>query len=156
MTYTIRPAERGDAAGLSTLLRSIGWFQHMQAEEPQQTLATVSAQLERCLSSDEHTILVAQSPAGQVAGFVAIHWLPYLFMRGPEGFISELFISEDSRGQGLGSRLLDAAVAAARERGCVRLQLINYRSRESYQRGFYAKAGWTERAEAAAFVYVLE
>jgi GNAT superfamily N-acetyltransferase len=156
MTHTIRPAERSDAAGLATLLRSIGWFSHMQAEEPQQTLATVGAQLERCLGSDDHTIMVAQAPAGQVAGFVAIHWLPYLFMRGPEGFISELFISEDSRGQGLGTRLLEAAIAAARERGCSRLQLINYRGRESYQRGFYAKAGWTERAEAAAFVYVLE
>jgi len=156
MTHTIRPAERGDDAGLTTLLRSIGWFQHMQAEEPQQTLATVSAQLERCLSSDGHTILVAQSPAGDVVGFVAIHWLPYLFMRGPEGFISELFISDDSRGQGLGTRLLDAAVAAAREGGCSRLHLMNHRSRESYQRGFYEKAGWTERAEAADFVYVLE
>jgi len=156
MTYMIRPAERSDAAGLATLLRSIGWFSHMAAEEEHETLATVSVQLDRCLSSDEHTILIGQAAAGQVVGFVAIHWLPYLFMRGPEGFISELFISDDSRSQGLGTRLLDAAVAEARQRGCSRLHLMNHRSRESYQRGFYAKAGWIERAEAADFVYVLE
>jgi GNAT superfamily N-acetyltransferase len=156
MTHTIRPAERGDAAGLTTLLRSIGWFSRMEAEEPQQTLATVSAQLERCLSTADHTILVAQPPAERLVGFVAIHWLPYLFMRGPEGFISELFISDDSRGQGLGTRLLDAAIAAARERQCSRLHLMNHRSRESYQRGFYEKAGWTERTEAADFVYELD
>ena len=156
MTHTIRPAERGDAAGLATLLRSIGWFGRMEAEDERETLAIVSAQLERGLNTDSHTTLVALSPAKELVGFVAIHWLPYLFMRGPEGFISELFISAGSRGQGIGTRLLDAAIAAARERQCTRLQLINYRSRESYQREFYKKAGWTERPDAAAFVYMLE
>jgi hypothetical protein len=45
--------------------------------------------------------------------------------------------------------------AEARARGCQRLSLINLRNRESYQRQFYVKAGWKERAEAANFLYQL-
>jgi len=33
--------------------------------------------------------------------------------------------------------------------------LVNMRHRESYERQFYSKQGWKERAEAANFVYPL-
>jgi GNAT superfamily N-acetyltransferase len=81
-----------------------------------------------------------------------VHWLPYLFFSGPEGFVSELFVGGPSRGQGVGRQLLEAVKVEATERGCVRLQLINFRDRESYQRGFYQKCGWEERGTAANFV----
>lgn len=41
------------------------------------------------------------------------------------------------------------------ERGCTRLMLVNVQSRESYERGFYAKAGWSERREVSTFVLPL-
>jgi len=34
--------------------------------------------------------------------------------------------------------------------------LVNRKTRESYRRGFYAKAGWTERHEFANFVMFLD
>ena len=74
-------------------------------------------------------------------------------MRGPEGFVSELFVRDSARGHGVGKQLLEAIETEARARGCVRLSLINLRSRESYQRQFYIKAGWEERNEAANFIY---
>ena len=64
-------------------------------------------------------------------------------------------MSEEARGQGIGSRLLEAVKAEAKRRGCSRLQLVNFRQRESYQRGFYAKAGWEERPDGASFVLYL-
>jgi GNAT superfamily N-acetyltransferase len=99
---------------------------------------------------------VAEQAGGRIAGYVAIYWLPYLFMAGPEGFVSELFVHEVARDQGVGSRLLAAVIEEARTRGCTRLQLINFRTRESYQRGFYTRAGWEERPEAASFTYYLK
>ena len=74
-------------------------------------------------------------------------------MRGPEGYISELFVRSNARGQGVGTELLQAVEAEARARGCPRLSLINLRDRESYLRKFYVKAGWEERTVAANFVY---
>jgi GNAT superfamily N-acetyltransferase len=109
--------------------------------------------LRECLSDSSHSVYVAERPGGEIAGYAAVHWLPYLFMSGPEGYVSELFARDDARGQGLGRRLLDIIVAEAGARGCSRLSLINLRSRESYQRQFYTKAGWLERSEAANFVY---
>ena len=82
-----------------------------------------------------------------------MHWLPYLFLKGPEGYVSELFVRESARGQGVGGELLRKIETEARARGCARLSLINLRNRESYMRQFYVKAGWEERAEAANFVY---
>jgi GNAT superfamily N-acetyltransferase len=58
-----------------------------------------------------------------------------------------------ARGQGVGRRLLEWVKTEARRRGCARLSLINLRNRESYRRQFYVKAGWSERAEAANFLY---
>ena len=57
--------------------------------------------------------------------------------------------SRRSAGQGVGRELLRVIESEARARGCQRLSLTNLRDRESYQRQFYVKAGWRERAEAA-------
>ena len=85
-------------------------------------------------------------------GYGSVHWLPYLFLQGPEGYVSELFVRESARGQGIGRELLKVIETEAKARGCVRLSLINLRSRESYTRQFYVKAGWEERPDAANFI----
>jgi GNAT superfamily N-acetyltransferase len=73
-------------------------------------------------------------------------------MRGPEGYISELFVRAGARGRGIGGQLLKIVEREAKERDSQRLSLINLRGRESYQRQFYVKAGWQERSEAANFI----
>jgi GNAT superfamily N-acetyltransferase len=103
-----------------------------------------------------HSVFVAEEPAGKIIGYGSVHWLPYLFMSGPEGYVSELFVSASARGQGIGRELLKVIESEARVRGCQRLSLTNLRNRESYKRQFYLKAGWQERSEAANFIYVLD
>ena len=156
MEILVRKVQPEDAPALAALLRSIGWFRRMQNEPVETTAQLVRQQLDQCLSQGSHTVYVAEEAEAGLIGYVAVHWLPYLFLAGPEGFISDLFIHESGRGQGLGSRLLKVVIEEAKDRGCVRLQLINFRSRESYQRGFYSKAGWQERPDGASFVYYLE
>jgi GNAT superfamily N-acetyltransferase len=113
------------------------------------------AHLTLAAADDSHLILVAETPQGEIAGYCAVHWLPYLILPAPEGYVSELFVQEAFRAQGVGSQLLDAIQAAAKERGCSRLMLLNLRKRESYQRRFYQKQGWEERPEMANFVLSL-
>jgi GNAT superfamily N-acetyltransferase len=119
----------------------------------QATTEHVKSQLERCLIDDSHSIFVAESPQREVIGYVSAHWLPYLFLPGSEGFISELFVRPAARGQGVGRQLLQKVEVEARTRGCSRLSLINFRNRESYERRFYSKIGWKERPDAANFTY---
>jgi GNAT superfamily N-acetyltransferase len=149
----LRKAKIDDAEQLALLIKEIGWFETFKSESVADSTRQLRTQLERCLIDDSHFVYVAQSDEGTIIGYISVHWLPYLFMRGPEGYISELFIRDTARGQGVGRQLLQAVEAEARSRDCSRLSLMNLRSRESYQRQFYVKAGWVERSEAANFIY---
>jgi GNAT superfamily N-acetyltransferase len=155
MAFAIRKAAADDAHQLALLLGGIGWFEAFESETIDASVARVSARLRQCLADASHSVYVAESPGGEIAGYGSAHWLPYLFMAGPEGYVSELFVCEPARGQGVGGQLLDAIESEARARGCTRLSLINLRQRESYRRQFYVKAGWQERGTAANFIYVL-
>jgi GNAT superfamily N-acetyltransferase len=156
MEIEIRKAEKRDVPAIADILRGLSWFEHLAAETPAETQVHVGRELALCQSDDSHLVLVAEDASGEVVGYVSIHWLPYLIHAGPEGYISELFIQENARGQGIGSRLLEKAEEEANRRGCSRLTLLNMRQRESYRREFYAKRGWEERLQAANFVKVLE
>jgi len=155
MSYHIRRATLADAPALAEVIRGLGLFAHIKAEKPKTTRERVARHLALCLNDDSHAVYVAEETTGEIVGYVSAHWLPYLILAGPEGYVSELFISESARGQGIGSQLLDVIKADARHHGCTRLMLLNMRQRESYQRGYYQKVGWEERPEAANFIFKL-
>lgn len=155
MNIQIRRAVLSDVPAITSLLRSLGFFARISAEAPETTQKRVFAHLTLATADDSHLILVAETPQGEIAGYCAAHWLPYLILPGPEGYVSELFVQEAFRAQGIGGQLLDAIQVEAKERGCSRLMLLNLRKRESYQRGFYPKHGWEERPEMANFVLPL-
>jgi hypothetical protein len=95
----LRKVSIDDAAELAALLRSIGWFEFFEKRPDDAAREHVKVQLERCLADDSHSTYVAESADGQVIGYVSVHWLPYLFMSGPEGYVSELFVRAGARGQ---------------------------------------------------------
>lgn len=151
----IRRATAEDAPALAALVRGLERFDWLREEPLAQTVERVARLLALCLADDSHSVYVAEQD-GVLLGYLAVHWSPYLILRGPEGFVSELFLAAEARGRGAGSRLLETAVAEARARGCARLSLLNNRHRDSYHHGFYANRGWTERADMANFVLYLE
>jgi GNAT superfamily N-acetyltransferase len=153
MEIQIRKVSAQDAGQLAELLRDIGWFESFKSEPIEVASRRVRRHLDQCLADESHSLFVAQTPDGAIVGYGSVHWVPYLFLPGPEGYVSELFVRESARGQGLGSELLRTIETEAKTRGCVRLSLVNLRNRESYMRQFYIKAGWEERSEAANFIY---
>ncbi len=154
MTITVRNVRLEDTEALVGLLRAQALFPRFEEETREASQARVREQIALGLADRSHTTFVAEVD-GNLAGYAAVHWLPYLILAGPEGYVSELFVHPAFRSLGLGRRLLEAAKDEARSRGCSRLSLINFRNRASYQRGFYAKNGWKERPEAANFVLSL-
>jgi GNAT superfamily N-acetyltransferase len=151
----IRKAHRGDSGPISEILRTLEWFPHLRSERPEQTRERVERHLHQCHADKSHSVYVAEESPGSVVGYVAVHWQPTLFLAGPEGYVSELFVRASARGRGAGTQLLQAVQTEAAERGCVRLLVLNRRKRVSYQRNFYEKCGWKERLDAANFVFLL-
>lgn len=152
MDIQIRKAKAEDTHSITEILRALGWFAHLNSEPLEATQRRVARHLESCHADDSHTVYVAEDSAGAVVGYAAVHWLPYMLLAGPEGYVSELFIQESARGKGAGTKLLEVIEAEAKGRGCSRLMLLNLRQRESYQREFYKKHGWEERPGVANFV----
>jgi GNAT superfamily N-acetyltransferase len=156
MSTLIRKATVDDAFKLAALLKEIGWFDAFNTAEIDELAKRVRERLQQCLADGSHSTFVAEERAGEIMGYGSVHWLPYLFMSGPEGYVSELFVSALARGLGIGRELLRVVESEARARGCQRLSLTNLRNRDSYKRQFYLKAGWQERSEAANFIRVLD
>ena len=155
LKITIRNATKNDVPAIANLLRGLQQFDHLNEEPPAATEARIRHHFRLCQAGNSHTIYVAENAQGVVDGYTVVHWLPYLLLKGPEGYVSELFVRVSAQGQGIGRRLLEAVKTEGKKRGCLRLSLLNMRHRESYQRGFYKKMGWEERGLAANFVLYL-
>jgi len=152
MGIEICKAEQKDVAGIAEILRELGWFDPITTAPATETQAHIANELKLCQNDNSHCVYVARGNGDAVLGYCAVHWLPYLLHSGPDGYISELFILDSARGQGLGTRLLETVEAEGVRRGSTRLMLLNMRQRESYERGFYSKHGWEERTQAATFI----
>ena len=159
MDITIREARAEDSGAIATILHALGWSQHIQNEAFDQTQSEIAEYLAGHLSGQMHTVLVAEQQdvrgSRRVIGYISVHWYPHLMRGETDGYVSELFVHPDARGNGAGSQLLKAIESLARARGCSRLLLMNRRIRESYARQFYAKRGWEEQGDTAFFSLAL-
>lgn len=148
----IRPAERADLKAVAALWRELGWLDWIRNEDPAQVENAMAERLAENQADGSHLALVAEDGGGQLLGYAAIHFLPYLMMPGPEAYVSELFVMANARGRGVGQSMLRHLEGLAKERGCCRMMLFTGRDRESYEREFYKKQGWQERPVVANFV----
>lgn len=116
MRVTIRPYDQRDAGDLADVFfRSV-----REAARSDYTAAQVKAWLPERPSpglmhqraTDGRTVLVAADERDRVAGYIDLE---------KSGHIDHLFCAPEAVGQGIASRLYDAAEAAARQRGIGRL-----------------------------------
>ena len=155
MAHEIRAGVAGDAEALGRLVVAIGGFA-AHAGRPDAAIAeTVARTALAAIADPTSTLLVVEAAAGNLIGYANVHWVHGLFLPGPEGYLSELFLAADQRGAGIGTELLRVIIAEARERGAYRLSLLNAKARPSYERAYYEQRGWREREEIASFVYLL-
>lgn len=148
----IRRAMPSDAASISQLLHEIGYLKFINQESLPETESRIRDGISTLSRSADNVLLVATEEGSDIVlGYGAAHFYANLLI-GNEGYISELYLRSSATNQGIGSKLLAALEDEGRSRNCRRLRLTNWRNRESYQRGFYAKHGWQENSDAAEFV----
>jgi len=146
----IRRANEGDCSAIAELIAGLRFEEQGVAVDRAPILSTLLT----AVSQPASDVFVAESDEA-VVGFVVIHWVPFPMLAGTEGYISDLIVTAELRGTGIGRRLVDAVEVEARSRGCVRLMLNNRIAAKSFQRGFYPKIGYRHRDEFANFVKAL-
>ena len=150
-----RPATESDADGIAAIVHEMKELKAVASASVAETAAKVAGNLRQAAATGSSTIFVAAASDGRVAGYCAVHWVPFLFFGGGEAYVTELFVRPAESGCGAGSKLLELVTAEAARRGCSRLSLLNGRDGESYLRKFYPKRGWTERDRMANFILPL-
>lgn len=89
------------------------------------------------LSNPDMAVLVAEV-SGEVVGYVlaAVEGTSWKDLRGPCGFIHDVYVDERVRRQGAGRELMRAAIAWARSKGRSQIVLWSKTKNESAQRLF--------------------
>ncbi|WP_159769953.1 GNAT family N-acetyltransferase [Streptomyces sp. HM190] len=134
----IRPAAQDDIADIVAMLADdpLG----AQRESPDDLTPYLTA-LER-LSSDPHQHLVVAVRNGRVVGTLQLTVIPGLSRRGSTRSIIEgVRVHADERGSGLGTHLIEWAIAESRRQECQLVQLTSDITRTDAHR-FYERLGF--------------
>lgn len=152
----IRPAKVSDSKAIVVILKDSGCLAHTDDDFLAVTEAHIAKYLGLRGADDDHTILVAEDYNGEVAGYIAVHWLQYLMATDVRGYVSELFVLPSARGKGIGRKLMEVVKEQAMERRCSRLMAVNVSHRITYPRRFFLKLGWKERPEVTNFILPMD
>lgn len=123
-----------DAATVAALLDAF----NREFDTPTPGVAILQTRLESLLAGGDVLAILAGEPT---AGFALLTLRPNVWYAGPVALLDELYVVPDLRGRGLGSELLAAAEAAARERGAELLE-INVDGDDTGARRFYERHGY--------------
>lgn len=154
MNFRIRKALISDAPAIAQILQELGWHEWVNLLPHDQVVAQIQTSIVMCGADKSHSIYVSVVE-NDVVGYITVHWIPCLFIQKLRGYISDLFIKEGSRRQGIGTALLKTVISEANNRGSGSVTALTRTGRESYKQGFYRNQGWVERPSVVDFIYEL-
>ena len=135
--FEIRRCQPHDFDSLVVLLEQL-W------PDKELDIPSIKRVLDRALASKSQIHLCAVAD-NKLVGFVSLTIKNNLWQAGNLGHIDELVVTRECRGRGLGTQLLDAIVAQAREGGCSRVELDSAFHRKEAHR-FYQQHEFENRA----------
>jgi GNAT superfamily N-acetyltransferase len=135
----VRVATERDAEVVAGLLHDF----NAEFDTPTPGVAVLAARLRALLPAGATIALLADEPP---SGFALLTLRPNVWYDGPVALLDELYVRPDVRGRGVGTALLQRAVALVRERGG-RLMEINVDEDDSGARRFYERHGFTNHPE---------
>lgn len=138
MTVTFRPADRGEVAAVIALLED----DVLGAAREGSTLDTYLAAFDRMAEEGGNQLIVGVKDA-QVVATYQLTFISGLSLRAARrAQIESVRVSSALRGQGIGHRMIEDAIARATAAGCSLIQLTMNKSRTDTAR-FYAGLGFT-------------
>ena len=138
---TLRAATAADAEALASLSGQLGY---------PADAATIARRLDSIAAHDAGVVLAAVVAKGTPVGFA--HVQPrHLLIAEPFAELTALVVAETTRGQHVGSALLAAAEAWAREQGLTSMRVRSNVIRDRAH-SFYLREGYVEKKRQAVFV----
>lgn len=104
------------------------------------------------IARDARNHLMVAEQVGVVVGVYQVTYIPYLSRGGNErALIEAVRVSSSLRGHGIGRKMMEFALEAARVRGCLLAQLTTDKTRPDAHR-FYESLGFTASHEGMKLV----
>lgn len=135
MAASVRPATVDDASEVALLL------DRFQAEfdEPTPGADVLEPRVRDHIERDLSVFLLAGPPD---TGVAQLRFREYLFTGAPMCYLEELYVVPERRGEGHGLALMEASMAAARERGATTMEL-GTATNDTAARALYERLGFT-------------
>lgn len=103
-------------------------------------------QLKKTIEKKAYAIKITADDAGTEIGRVYLYILYNDLHKEPFGLIEDLFVVEKYRGHGIGSELVQAVIAEAKERGCYKLIGQSRYGRDDLH-AFYERMGFNDHGK---------
>lgn len=134
----IRPAQRDDLEAMVSLLLELFALEEDFSPNPARQRRGLSRLLDGC---GKHRCILVAEIDGRVIAMATVQILISTAEGGPVGLVEDVVVRKDSRGRGIGRRLMEAVGSWGAERGLTRLQLLADRNNAKALE-FYGKIGW--------------
>lgn len=133
----IRSAGPGDAIEAARLLHAF----NTEYDEPTPPVAELAARVRELLEEKAIAVLLAGEPA---LGIAVLRIRPALWSEAGDAYLEELYVVPERRRRGIGRRLLEGAIDAAREAGGGHFELTTAEA-DVEARSLYESLGFTNR-----------
>ena len=133
---SVRQAGPDDADSIGQLLDAF----NREYDDPTPGPTWLAGRLAELLGQDTVVLLAGPGPDG----LAVMRFRPGLWSAGLECYLAELYVTPEQRGHGIGRALMEAALAAARERGADRIELGTSQG-DTAARTLYESLGFINR-----------
>lgn len=143
-----REAQEADLPAIVALLADDPLGKHREmAQQPNANIPAAYRAAFDAIAADPRNELFVADAGGQVVGCLQLTYTPGMTYQGGErATIEGVRVSQGMRGRGVGKAMIDYAIARARQRGCVLVQLTTDKRRAEAQE-FYRALGFTASHE---------
>lgn len=111
MDITIRKAVKGDCAAMMDLIKELAVFE----KAPEQVSVTLNHFEESGFGGNPVWWAFVAEVEGKIIG-MALYYIRYSTWKGQRMYLEDIIVSEEYRGNGVGSQLMDVLIAEAKEK----------------------------------------
>ena len=135
---TIRRGTEEDAPALARLLRQF----NDEYEEETPDREVLLERIPDLIASGDGVFFLAGEDRENPVGFAYLQFNPSLYSRTRDAYLGELYVVPESRGDGFGRAMLEAAIEEARAQNAINISLGTSVT-DTEARGLYESAGFT-------------